>query len=88
MSELCGVETALADVTLVRPKSRGRVSLRSSDPFTAPIIDPQYLSHPDDIKVFREGIQNLHSKPYACQNLWCWLKVTSVLNRRWLESGM
>ncbi|KAK2723654.1 hypothetical protein QYM36_002112, partial [Artemia franciscana] len=55
MSELCGVETALADVTLVRPKSRGRVSLRSSDPFTAPIIDPQYLSHPDDIKVFREG---------------------------------
>jgi len=30
-------------VQACRPKSRGRLSLRSSDPFDAPVIDPAYL---------------------------------------------
>ncbi len=40
---------------LLRPKSRGRVSLRSSNPNDQPKIEPNYLSHPDDIKVLIEG---------------------------------
>ena len=35
--------------TLVKPRSSGFVQLANSDPFAAPIIDPQYLSHPADI---------------------------------------
>jgi choline dehydrogenase len=31
---------------LLKPKSRGTVTLRSADPFDKPVIDPQYLSDP------------------------------------------
>ena len=34
---------------LLRPKSRGYIKLRSADPFEAPIINPRYLTHPDDL---------------------------------------
>ncbi|MEP5231689.1 GMC family oxidoreductase [Alcanivorax sp.] len=44
-------------VCQLRPKSRGRIRLASSDPLAAPVIDPNYLSHPDDILVLREGVK-------------------------------
>lgn len=34
---------------LLRPKSRGYIKLRSSSPLDPPIINPRYLTHPDDI---------------------------------------
>lgn len=34
---------------LLRPKSKGYVKLRSTNPYDPPIIDPKYLTHPDDI---------------------------------------
>lgn len=34
----------------LRPKSRGHIGLHSADPLAAPRIDPNYLSHPDDVK--------------------------------------
>jgi len=34
---------------LLRPKSVGYIKLRSSNPYDPPIIDPKYLTHPDDI---------------------------------------
>jgi choline dehydrogenase-like flavoprotein len=36
-------------VCLLRPKSRGEVSLVSPDPAAAPAIDPHFLDHPDDL---------------------------------------
>ncbi len=41
----------------VRPKSRGRVSLASPDPRAAPLIDPNYLDHPDDLRSLVDGAQ-------------------------------
>lgn len=41
----------------VRPKSRGRVSLASPDPRVAPLIDPNYLDHPDDLRSLVDGAQ-------------------------------
>ena len=34
---------------LMHPKSRGSVRLASPDPHNKPVIDPRYLSHPDDL---------------------------------------
>ncbi|XP_067123028.1 glucose dehydrogenase [FAD, quinone]-like [Centruroides vittatus] len=34
---------------LLHPKSQGYVKLRNTDPYTYPIIQPNYLSHTDDI---------------------------------------
>jgi len=42
---------------LLRPKSRGRVRLRSSNPFDKPLFYAGYFTHPDDIKVLVEGVK-------------------------------
>ena len=46
-----------AHATLMRPKSRGSVRLASSDPFSAPLIDPNYFSEPQDLTDLRKGLQ-------------------------------
>jgi choline dehydrogenase-like flavoprotein len=35
---------------LLRPKSRGSVLLKDSNPHSAPLIDPAFLEHPDDLE--------------------------------------
>jgi choline dehydrogenase-like flavoprotein len=41
----------------LRPKSRGTVSLRSADPAAPPVIDPNYLAEPYDLKTSAEGVK-------------------------------
>jgi len=41
---------------LLHPQTRGVVRLRSSDPNEHPYIEPNYLAHPDDIKILVEGV--------------------------------
>ena len=50
-----------ASVCNLRPKSRGRVDIRSANPDDAPLIDPNYLSHPDDLKVAADAIRMTRS---------------------------
>ena len=40
----------------LRPRSRGSVTLASSNPLAPALIDPNYLSEPDDIEVLARGI--------------------------------
>jgi choline dehydrogenase-like flavoprotein len=44
-------------VTLMRPKSRGSVTLASAKPTDAPLIDPAFLQHPDDLATLIKGTQ-------------------------------
>lgn len=44
-------------VTLLRPKSRGRVTLQSAQAQDAPLIDPQFLSDPRDLETLIKGTQ-------------------------------
>ncbi len=46
-----------AHVGPMRSKSRGTVSLRSSDPRAAPVIRFNYMSHPDDWEEFRRCVR-------------------------------
>jgi choline dehydrogenase-like flavoprotein len=41
----------------LRPKSRGSVTLRSADPRDTPIIDPNFLAEPDDLRCSVEGVK-------------------------------
>lgn len=43
--------------TLLHPKSRGYLRLRSNDPLSKPMIYPKYLTHPDDVAGLIEGIK-------------------------------
>jgi len=47
-------------VTLMRPQSRGSVTLQSADPTAAPLIDPAYLQHPGDLATLIKGTQMGH----------------------------
>jgi len=40
-----------------RPDSAGFVRLRSADPFEDPVIQPNYLTHPNDRRVFLGGVR-------------------------------
>ncbi len=42
--------------TLVRPKSRGNIRLNSSDPFTSPAIQANYLSESSDLETLVAGL--------------------------------
>jgi choline dehydrogenase len=41
----------------LRPAARGSVSLRSADPADLPVIDPNFLGHPDDLRTSVEGVR-------------------------------
>lgn len=41
----------------MRPKSRGTVALASADPRQAPLIDPNYWSHPEDKEASLNGLE-------------------------------
>ncbi len=44
---------------LVKPKSRGAVTLRSKDPNDDPVVDPNWLSHPEDVSCLLRAFKYL-----------------------------
>ncbi len=42
---------------LLRPKSRGTLQLRSSDPFAKPVVDNNYLAEPEDLALEIAGLR-------------------------------
>lgn len=43
--------------TVLHPKSRGTIRLRSKDPFAHPIINARYLTDPQDVETLVDGIK-------------------------------
>lgn len=57
-------------VCLLQPASRGSVKLASSDPLVPPLIDPAFLSHPDDLHTLVQGVRKMReilSQPALAQ---------------------
>jgi choline dehydrogenase len=44
-------------VTVLQPRSTGHVHIKNTDPMQQAAMDPQYLSHEDDLRVFVEGVR-------------------------------
>ncbi|XP_066580966.1 glucose dehydrogenase [FAD, quinone] [Prorops nasuta] len=42
---------------MLRPKSRGFIKLKSKNPLEYPLMYHNYLTHPDDVNVLREGVK-------------------------------
>jgi choline dehydrogenase len=47
----------MAHVCQLRPESRGYISIKSNDPLSAPIIQPNYLEAEEDRRAMREGVK-------------------------------
>ena len=41
----------------LRPKSRGSVTLRSANPADKPVVDPNFLAEPEDLRISVEGVR-------------------------------
>jgi choline dehydrogenase-like flavoprotein len=57
-------------VCLLRPQSRGSVTLASGDPLTAPRIDPNFLAEPDDMLRMVRGfkrVRHILTRPALAQ---------------------
>ncbi|PZR00132.1 MAG: alanine-phosphoribitol ligase [Cereibacter sphaeroides] len=56
-----GVTKGASGVTLnsytLRPQSKGSVMLKSADPAAAPLVDPNFLAEPEDLRVSVEGVR-------------------------------
>ncbi|OWR55006.1 glucose dehydrogenase [Danaus plexippus plexippus] len=50
--DVCGIFPMM-----LRPKSRGFIKLRSKNPLDYPLMYHNYLTHPDDVGVMREGVK-------------------------------
>ncbi|XP_046963854.1 glucose dehydrogenase [FAD, quinone]-like [Vanessa cardui] len=80
---------------LLRPKSRGYIKLRNSDPHTAPLIYPNYYSDPEDMARMIEGariaqmlveqpaLKELNARPNPNRNPGC--KKHSLMSDEHLE---
>jgi choline dehydrogenase-like flavoprotein len=64
-------------VCLLRPRSRGTLRLASTDPLASPLIDPAFLSDPDDVarlvrgfRMTRGILEASELAPYRKRELW------------------
>ncbi|RVJ84946.1 GMC family oxidoreductase [Sinorhizobium medicae] len=48
---------ATVNPCVLRPRSRGEIRLRSTNPADHPLIDPRYLSHPEDMRLSVKGLK-------------------------------
>ena len=63
---------ATVNPCVLRPKSRGQLTLRSADPRDLPRVDPNFFSHPEDVRLSVAGLRRAQEilaqdafKPYV-----------------------
>ena len=73
---------------LGKPKSRGTLRLRSTDPNDQALIDPAYYSNPEDMQTMIKGIRPVHARsamprdwPTGVQRSYCLAPVCRVIVR-------
>lgn len=67
-SDYKGFDGFMIVPVLLRPKSRGRLILRNSDPWNPPIVDINYYDHEDDLNTMVQAIK-IVSRGSLCINI-------------------
>jgi choline dehydrogenase-like flavoprotein len=82
-------DTFMVFPMVMRPKSRGRIKLRSSNPFDSPAILPNYFDHHYDVDISVRGIKKLIelSKSKAFRKINAKLLTTPVPGCKHLKFG-
>jgi choline dehydrogenase len=72
------------DINLERPKSLGKIRLKSSNPLDYPIIDPNYLNNKKDlddlvkgVKVVKKIMENVNIRKYLTEERGDWKNVST-----------
>ena len=65
----------------LRPRSRGTVRLRSADPAAAPVIDPNFLADPYDLRTSAEGVR-ISKEIFSQPSLMKYIKCHHLARRR------
>ncbi|WP_137929674.1 GMC family oxidoreductase [Mesorhizobium comanense] len=55
--EIINVEGCMPYFNISRPQSRGTILAKSADPFELPLLDPNFLAVPDDLRVLRDALK-------------------------------
>src|SRR3546814_15043638 len=58
-SDVCSSDLS-CHACVLRPESRGSVTLASADPAAAPLIDPGFLTDDRDMATLRAGVRMMH----------------------------
>ncbi|KAJ3022522.1 UNVERIFIED_CONTAM: hypothetical protein HDU68_009058 [Siphonaria sp. JEL0065] len=69
--------------TLLHPTSKGSISLSSADPFSPPIITPNYLSTKQDVDTLVEGVIAARAIMDKTRTL-----IPKTLGTEWLDRGL
>ncbi|MEZ5905326.1 MAG: GMC family oxidoreductase N-terminal domain-containing protein [Geminicoccaceae bacterium] len=74
---------------VLQPKARGSVRLRSADPLDLPLVDPNYLGHPDDMRLQVDALLHartvMRTRPMADTIVEELLPGAAVVDREGLE---
>ncbi|XP_033611415.1 glucose dehydrogenase [FAD, quinone] isoform X2 [Cryptotermes secundus] len=75
--------------TVLRPKSRGKITINTTDPFSSPLIHQNYFSEPDDIKIHIDifNVAKQLAETYAMKNTGYVLNTTFLPTENDFKTG-
>jgi choline dehydrogenase-like flavoprotein len=75
--------------TVLRPKSRGKITINSTDPFSSPLIYQNYFSEPDDNKIHIDifNVAKQLAETYALKNAGYVLNTTFLPTENDFKTG-
>lgn len=74
-SDYKGFDSFMIVPVLLRPKSRGRLTLRNNDPYNSPIVDINYYDHEDDLNTMVQAIKIVRKGSLCINILYIYLTI-------------
>lgn len=79
--DYAGLDAFTIVPVLLRPKSRGRLTLRSTDLSDSPIVDMNYYDHEDDISTMVQAIKIVRESLYINVYIFCFKFINYIITQ-------